>query len=120
MIDVQVLLQVESMNRVFEWRRLQECKLRLKAQREGSARKEQLRVMSDVQVNQFVMHYERLTRHMLEEMPGRADILFPLNETHNAARVCVKQSTAIAGVPVSKSAGARNIVHSSEMRLPAL
>ena len=119
MIDVQVLLHVGSIDRVFEWRRLQEHKLRLRAQSEGSSRRE-LRIMSDAQVDQFVMHYERLTRHMLEEMPGRADILFPLNETHNAARVCVEQSTATAGVPLSKSAGARNLAHSWEMRLSAL
>ena len=29
--------------------------------------------MSDAEVGRFVQHYERLTRWMLEEMPGRAD-----------------------------------------------
>jgi D-glycerate 3-kinase len=33
------------------------------------------------------MHYERLTRHILSEMPDRADIVFDLDESHSAARV---------------------------------
>jgi D-glycerate 3-kinase len=33
------------------------------------------------------MHYERLTRHILAEMPNRADIVFDLDESHSAASV---------------------------------
>ncbi|MGH8257484.1 MAG: kinase, partial [Steroidobacteraceae bacterium] len=31
----------------------------------------------------FVMHYERLTRHILAEMPGRADVLVTLDARRN-------------------------------------
>jgi len=42
-------------------------------------------------VDRFVMHYERLTRHILAEMPGRADIVLDLDESHSAARVHINK-----------------------------
>ena len=35
--------------------------------------------MTDAEVADFVAHYERLTRHILAEMPGRADLVVDLN-----------------------------------------
>ena len=32
-------------------------------------------IMNKNQIKSFVMHYERLTRHILEEMPDQADIV---------------------------------------------
>lgn len=86
LIDVMILLRVEGMHRVFEWRRLQEHKL-VAAGDPG----EETRIMSDAEVDRFVMHYERLTRHILAEMPGRADIVLDLDESHSAARVHINK-----------------------------
>jgi D-glycerate 3-kinase len=83
LIDVLILLRVDGMQRVFEWRRLQEHKLAAAVSAGGA----HTRIMTDEQVDRFVMHYERLTRHILSEMPGRADIVFDLDESHSAARV---------------------------------
>ncbi len=83
LIDVLILLRVDGMHRVFEWRRLQEHKLAA----ETSSRAADTRIMTDEQVDRFIMHYERLTRHILSEMPDRADIVFDLDESHSAARV---------------------------------
>ncbi|GMQ95954.1 MAG: kinase [Gammaproteobacteria bacterium] len=82
LIDVLILLRVDGMHRVFEWRRLQEHKLAAAAAADANTR-----IMSDLQVNRFIMHYERLTRHILSEMPARADIVFDLDESHSAAAV---------------------------------
>lgn len=84
-IDVLILLRVDSMQRVFAWRRLQEHKLADSVAREATSLG--TRIMTDEQVDRFVMHYERLTRHILAEMPARADIVFDLDESHSAARV---------------------------------
>jgi D-glycerate 3-kinase len=43
--------------------------------------------MTPDQVRRFVMHFERLTRFMWEEMPGRADAVVLLGEDHLPARV---------------------------------
>jgi D-glycerate 3-kinase len=83
LIDVLILLRVDGMHQVFEWRRLQEHKLAA----EASAKAADTRIMTDEQLDRFIMHYERLTRHILSEMPDRADIVFDLDESHSAARV---------------------------------
>jgi D-glycerate 3-kinase len=36
-------------------------------------------VMNAVELDRFVQHYERLTRHILADMPGRADLVLPLH-----------------------------------------
>jgi len=35
-------------------------------------------------VREFVAHYERLTRHILGEMPARADVVIELDAARNA------------------------------------
>ncbi|KUR70437.1 kinase [Novosphingobium fuchskuhlense] len=70
--DVLVMLQAPGFDAVLGWRQLQEAKLRA---RTGGG-------MSDAQLARFVMHYERLTRHLLADLPPRADILIPLAADH--------------------------------------
>lgn len=91
LIDVLIFLRVDGMQRVFEWRRLQEHKL---AAAVGATADADSRIMTDEQVDRFIMHYERLTRHILSEMPARADIVFDLDESHSAARVHINNPTA--------------------------
>lgn len=86
LIDVLILLRVEGMHRVFEWRRLQEHKLAATAGTQANTR-----IMNDAEVDRFVMHYERLTRHILAEMPGRADIVLDVDGSHSAARVHINK-----------------------------
>jgi D-glycerate 3-kinase len=92
-IDVLLMLKVEGMEKVFVWRRLQEQKLAKKTA-EQAAGKTDLRIMSDSEVNRFVMHYERLTRHILSEMPRRADAVLLVDETHNPAKVQINKPLA--------------------------
>ncbi|MFL6618588.1 MAG: kinase, partial [Povalibacter sp.] len=61
-----------SFDVVLRWRTQQEQELRM--QRRGSA------VMDDVALVRFVQHYERLTRHILSEMPRRANLVINLDE----------------------------------------
>jgi D-glycerate 3-kinase len=93
LIDVLLLLKVDRMERIFAWRHLQELKLARKAA-EAEIAASDLRIMSPVQINRFVMHYERLTRHILTEMPQRADIVLSLDETHNPATVQINKPLA--------------------------
>lgn len=80
-IDILVMLKVSSFDKVYEWRSLQEEKLRLKTEGQKN-----LRVMSDEELCRFISHYERLTRYMLNEMPARADMLFNVSSDH---RICL-------------------------------
>jgi len=89
-IDVQIMLRVEGMERVHEWRRLQEEKLKRRIAREGTSGAPS-RVMSDAELERFIAHYERITRHLLEEMPERADIVFDIDERHQPAAVRINR-----------------------------
>ena len=69
LIDRLVMLRTPDMDEVLANRREQERKLR-------EARPGAEGLMSDAEVARFVQFYERLTRHMLAEMPGRADAVY--------------------------------------------
>lgn len=71
-IDALVLLAAPDFDVVFEWRMQQEDELR------QSASKQARDVMDAAGVARFIRHYERLTRHILSEMPGRADLVVRL------------------------------------------
>jgi len=90
-LDSLIMLEAPSMSRVLEWRTLQEHKL---AEKMDGAPNEcspdlaarNLRIMSDQEVIRFVMHYERVTRSCLQELPGRADALIQVSADHSLGR----------------------------------
>lgn len=75
--DITVMLQAPGFEAVLGWRRLQEQKLRT---RTGAG-------MTDAELVRFVMHYERLTRHLLADLPPRADVAIPLGADHAVGAV---------------------------------
>ncbi|MCH8531861.1 MAG: hypothetical protein LAT65_13510 [Saccharospirillum sp.] len=70
-LDALIVLQAPSFDQVFHWRRKQEEALRQSRQGAG--------VMNDAELERFIQHYERLTRHALVELPQLADVVIPLN-----------------------------------------
>jgi D-glycerate 3-kinase len=76
-----VLLQAPSFEVVHAWRGEQERKLRERLEREGG---DTSRVMDDAGIARFIAHYERVTRHILAEMPARADHVISLSATRTA------------------------------------
>jgi D-glycerate 3-kinase len=83
-IDFLVVLQAPSFDCVYRWRGLQEQKLATSSS--GSA------IMNDAQLQHFIAHYERLTRHCLACLPALAQRVYQLDDAHRV---------------VSESAGAR-------------
>jgi D-glycerate 3-kinase len=80
-LDALILLRVASFERVLEWRRLQEEKMLERLRREaprGAAPSGQ----TPEELAVFVMHFERLTRHMLATMPGYADTVIDIDDEH--------------------------------------
>ena len=76
-LDLLVMLKVPSFDKIYEWRALQEDKLRIRNQGQ-----KKLRIMDNKELERFIAHYERLTRYILNEMPKRADMLFKVNDNH--------------------------------------
>ncbi len=95
-LDMLVLLAAPDVATVVEWRGQQEAKLRGQLLAEGHALGA---TMDQDQIERFVEHYERITRHILREMPERADLVLYLDRTRSVVRV----QAGPAKTPVSTS-----------------
>jgi D-glycerate 3-kinase len=87
-LDLLIMLKVPGMANVLDWRGLQEQKLAASTDQDRPHK-----VMDTVTLQRFIMHYERLTRWMLAEMPGRADLVLELNADHQIAAVRINTLT---------------------------
>ena len=74
LIDKLIFLKVPSFKYVFKWRLLQEKKLRITSK--GN------KTMNDKQIENFVMYYERITKHMLKTLPKKADTVISIDKKH--------------------------------------
>ena len=75
-LDALVFLAAPSFDAVFRWRFEQEQKLAASSDAGASS------VMNREQVARFIRYYERLTRHNLNTLPSRADVVLSLDEDH--------------------------------------
>jgi D-glycerate 3-kinase len=78
-LDLLLMLLPPDFDRVYAWREEQEARLRAAG---GGPE-----VLTPSGVRRFVMHFERLTRFMFEEMPGRADAIVHLGQDHTPVQV---------------------------------
>jgi D-glycerate 3-kinase len=83
-IDFLIMLKIPGMASVMEWRSKQERKL---ARTSPGGRK----IMDTEALQRFIMHYERLTRATLAEMPDRADLVFKLNQRQQIDGVLINK-----------------------------
>jgi D-glycerate 3-kinase len=80
-IDFLALLAAPGFEVVRAWRIQQENDLRAHSAPGAPG------VMTDDQIARFIQHYERLTRHILAEMPGRADVTIALDADRRVQKV---------------------------------
>lgn len=85
-IDLLIFLAAPSFETVADWRWQQEAAL-------ARARPGAAAVMSRGEVDRFVAHYERITRRLLADLPGRADVTLWLD----ADRRCVRMTRPSVG-----------------------
>ena len=74
LIDLKIFLKVPSFDHVYKWRLLQEKKLRMTSKGK--------KTMNDIQIKNFIMYYERLTKHMLKNLKGRSDFIINIDKKH--------------------------------------
>ncbi len=79
LIDKLIFLKVPSFKYVFKWRLLQEKKLRITG--EGN------KIMNKKEIGNFIMYYERLTKHMLKILPNTADTVISIDDKHRLKSV---------------------------------
>lgn len=88
-VDYQVMLRVPDMQSVYEWRQLQEIKLKNKL------KKSTAQIMNNRQLKRFIMHFERITRSMLKNIPDKAHVLLQLNKQHQISDVIISEHVNI-------------------------
>ena len=74
LIDKLIFLKVPNFKYVVKWRLLQEKKLRIT----GKGNK----TMNEKQIENFVMYYERITKHMLKTLSKTADTVVSIDRKH--------------------------------------
>jgi D-glycerate 3-kinase len=84
-LDRLIYLRPPSFETVYGWRCEQEHRY-LATDSDGKA----AAAMSDADVARFIAHYERLTRWIMEEMPGRANVTLQLDERRMPVSVGVR------------------------------
>lgn len=82
-LDLLVMLRAPSFEQVYEWRSLQESKLRQRTAAGAAG------IMDEPRLRRFIQHFERLTRHCLQSLPGQANLVFELDAGHRILG-CVK------------------------------
>ncbi len=73
-IDKLIFLKVPNFKYILKWRLLQEKKL--------ASLSKGKKIMTNIQVKKFIMFYERLTRHMLQNFGKKADYVIRIDKQH--------------------------------------
>ena len=74
LIDLMIFLKIPSFEYVYKWRLLQEKKLRVTSKGK--------KTMTNKQVKNFIMYYERITKHMLKNFSKRAKFVINIDSSH--------------------------------------
>ena len=78
-IDKLVYLKAPSFDCVFKWRLLQEQKMKLTSKNK--------KTMSKLEVQNFIMHYERITKQMMRDFPIISDLTVFLDKSHRSKKM---------------------------------
>ena len=81
LIDLTIFLRVPNFKYVVKWRLLQERKLRLRSKGK--------KTMTNFQIRQFVMFYERLTKHMFKSLTKTAKFVITIDKKHRLKKITV-------------------------------
>ena len=80
-IDKIVFLKVPNFNYIIKWRWLQEQKMKLTTKSK--------KTMSKTQVKEFIMFYERLTKHMMKNYSKISDLTIFLDKNHRSKKMLI-------------------------------
>ena len=80
-IDKLVFLKVPDFNYIIKWRWLQEQKMKLTTKSK--------KTMSKTEVKEFIMFYERLTKHMIKNYSKISDLTIFLDKKHRSKKMTI-------------------------------
>jgi D-glycerate 3-kinase len=76
--DMCIMLKAPDFEHIYEWRLLQEQKLR-----DSLPANQHNRLMDEIRLRRFIQHYERISRHTLRYLPDLADVVIPIAPDHS-------------------------------------
>ncbi len=80
-VDIWVMLKAPSFECVFDWRLEQEEKLKQSMQKQGQF--SSAGIMNPDEIARFIRHYQRITEHTLNTLPGKVHFLFELDKNRH-------------------------------------
>ena len=80
-IDKLVYLKVPNFNYIIKWRWLQEQKMKLTSKNK--------KTMSKIQIKEFIMFYERITKHMMKNYSKISDLAVFLDKHHRSKKMII-------------------------------
>ena len=80
-IDKLVYLKVPHFNYIFKWRWLQEQKMKLTSKSK--------KTMSKTKIKEFIMFYERVTKHMIKNHSKISDLTIFLDKNHRSKKMLI-------------------------------
>ena len=80
-IDKLIYLKAPNFSHIFKWRLLQEQKMKLTSKSK--------KTMSKTQVKEFIMFYERLTKHMMKNYSKISDLTILLDKNHRSKKMII-------------------------------
>lgn len=86
-VDTMAMLRAPDFATVTIWRQQQEAALRAMAGNWAA-------VMTDAQIIRFVAHYERITRHLLTDLPHRADLVIELDRDRHVTGLAYRAASS--------------------------
>ena len=78
-MDKLVYLKAPSFNHIFQWRLHQEQKLKLTSKSK--------KTMSKSKIREFIMFYERITKHMMKDYKNISDLTIFLDKKHRSQKM---------------------------------
>jgi D-glycerate 3-kinase len=78
-INMLIFLKVPSFDCVYKWRVLQEKKLQLTSKGK--------KIMSPLQIREFIMYYERITMQMIKDLSHKAHAVLYLDKQHRFNKI---------------------------------
>ena len=78
-IDKLIFLKVPNFKCVYKWRLLQEKKLHVTSKGK--------KIMSAIQISEFIMHYQRITMQMLKDLTSKAYAVLYLDKKHRFNKI---------------------------------
>ncbi|WP_075187598.1 phosphoribulokinase [Teredinibacter haidensis] len=92
LLDCLAVLKAPSFNCVYQWRLLQEEKLKQRWRHLPTEQRANSHILSPEEVERFIAHYQRLTEHALNTLPDQADWTLPLDSDHNICDLIMGES----------------------------